>query len=149
MKFSTVIVISSFLIVAACSSKTPPVDEKVSTSNPNQAESNVEEKYGLSEAMRKQICKEIEQFWLQALGQVYKKYPYNVIADLTADENARHRIEEQRRKREELLRSIMDKYASELTKKYDLSPEQLADINEEGIEKGWRQYPPPRTPIFK
>ena len=147
--FGALIVTGGFLVLAACSSKIPSLNEKVSSSNTNQADSNIEEKFGLSEVMRKQICRELEQLWLQALSEADKKYPYNATTDLTADGNSRQRIEEQRRKRDELFRSIMDKHVNKLTKKYDLSPEQLADINEEGIEKGWREYPPPRTPIFK
>jgi hypothetical protein len=148
-KFAALIVISSFLVLADCSSTTPPANEKDSSSSPNQADSNAEEKYGLPEAMREQICKELEQLWLQALGEASKKYPYNLIAKLLGNEKTRQRMAEQSSKQAKLYRSLMDRYISEVAKKYNLSPEQLADINEEGIEKGWRRNPPPRTPIGK
>lgn len=148
-KIGAMIVPGSFLVLAACSSKTPPLNEKVPSSNTNQADSGAEEKYGLSEAARQQICEALEQLWLQALGQASEKYPSNILAELFADEKRQKKIKQQTKKRAKLFRTIMDGYLSEMAKKYNLSSEQLADIAEEGIEKGWRKYPPPRTPIYK
>jgi predicted transglutaminase-like cysteine proteinase len=123
----------------ACSPKTPePGTDR------NQANSSTEEKYGHSEAKRKQISEEVFQLWIQAGYKSNKKFPFIVPGEQLDIAKLKQRA----RKRAELQHSLMEESLNEVAKKYNLSLEQLADIKEEGIDKEWTRYPT-HGPIYK
>jgi hypothetical protein len=124
----------------------PACSPQIPTPNTNRDQSNspVGKKFGLSEAVRKQISEEIFQLCLQASNEASKKYPLL----LPGEEWSTEKMKQQARKKKELEQSLINKYTYELTKKYRLSSEQLAEINEEGMDKEWIKYPPLPT-VYK
>jgi len=141
MADSTAKIASTVVVLAlwSCKSVAPTGNLTVSNTNQDQASSNAEEKYGLSEAKRKQISAEIHSLWIQAGKLSEKRYPTVVRGEPPSIfiEKMRQRA----KNRSELKQSLMEECLKELAKKYGLSQDQLSEIVNEGMDKEWTKYP--------
>ena len=141
MSSSTAKIITGVIVLALWSFKSPTRNLTASTTNQDQASLDAEERYGLSEAKRRQISEEIHSLWIQAGNIASNKYPIVVQG-----EQPRTTIEKMRdraRKRVAMVQSLTAEYLNVVARKYNLSQEQLTDIINEGIDKQWTNYPKP------
>lgn len=93
-----------------------------------------EEKFGLSEAKRKQIWSEIVKAEDRATREVEQKYPLpDPLKPGYSQSVARKQLENQA----ELQGTLNEKYKDELAKKYGLTRKQLEEIAVEGFTKDW------------
>lgn len=142
MSKSTATIITGVIVILAqwsCKCSAPTGHLTASNTNQDQASLNTEERYGLSEAKRKQIGEEIHSLWIQASNLASNKYPLVV-----GGEQPRTTIEKMRERastRVAMGQSLMAEYVNEVAKKYSLSQEQLTDVIDEGIDKQWTNYP--------
>src|SRR5262249_15281443 len=127
------------MLLFACQTLPPTAEQSVTNNNQGQPAANANEKYGFSEAERKQICEELFRLWIQASKLSSEKYPWRIPRDKLDVE----KMKAQARKAAEMRESLMEEYSNEVAKKYGVSREQLADIKNEGIEKEWTRYPKP------
>jgi hypothetical protein len=135
-----------FVMSLACSPKepTPNADKVRSSANQNAADSGGEERLGLSEPKRKEICEEIYSIRTQASLEANTKYPMVVQGERPNPA----RMMERGRKRAELMREVIEKSMTRLANQHHLSRAQLTEIEEEGIDKNWIKRPT-LTPEYK
>ena len=129
------------LALWSCKSSAPNGNLTASNTNHDQASLNAEERYGLSEAKRKQISEEIHSLWIQAGTLASKKYP--VVVPGEQPRTFIEKMKERAIKRVAMKQSLMAEYLNDVARKYNLSQEQLTDIINEGIDKEWTKYPKP------
>jgi DNA invertase Pin-like site-specific DNA recombinase len=135
-------IITGAVIVLAlwsCKSSTPTGNLTASNTNQDQASLNAEERYGLSEAKRRQISEEIHSLWIQASKLASNKYP--VVVQGEQPRTFIEKMKDRARKRDAMVQSLTAEYLDEVARKYNLSQEQLTDIINEGIDKQWTNYP--------
>lgn len=93
-----------------------------------------EEKFGLSEAKRKQIWSEIVKAEDRATREAGQKYP---LLDPLKSGYSQSVARKQLEKQTELQETLNEKYKDELAKKYGLRRKQLDEIAIEGLTKDW------------
>jgi len=96
----------------------------------NQLGKKAEEKFGLSEAKRKEIWEDTIHAEDRANKEAEQKYPepspQNRDAFMAAFE-----------KRQKLSKELLNVYRDELAKKYSITRTQLTEITREGLQKSW------------
>lgn len=93
-----------------------------------------EEKFGLSEAKRKQIWYEIVKAEDRTTTEAEQKYP---LSDPLKPGYSQSIARKQLEKQAELQDILNEKYENELAKKYGLTRKQLDEIAVEGLIKDW------------
>lgn len=122
--------VTACCVVSLACAKQPTRNAETKASQASAARMS-EDKSGLSEVERRQICDEISSTRMQAVREAESKYPFVKRGDNHG------KMIERERKRSQSAGDIAEEALIQLASRHGLTRDQLNDIEIEGLDKEW------------